>query len=47
MLRAVGRCLHLCPLFWRMEELEKIKFAYARKITSMDIERIKQMEAIK
>ncbi|MFS0556146.1 hypothetical protein [Brevibacillus sp. 179-C9.3 HS] len=35
------------PLFRRMEDLEKIKSAYARKITSMDIERIKQMEAIK
>lgn len=35
------------PLFERVKKLEKIKSAYARKITSMDIERIKQMEAIK
>lgn len=35
------------PLFRRMAELETVKFCYARKITSMDIERIKLMEAIK
>jgi hypothetical protein len=35
------------PLFRRMTELEQVKSAYARKITSMDIERIKQSEAIK
>lgn len=35
------------PLFKRMDELEVQKSAYARKITSMDIEQIKQMEAIK
>ncbi|OPH46696.1 hypothetical protein BC351_14520 [Paenibacillus ferrarius] len=35
------------PLFRRMEELEKQKSAYARKVTSMDIARIKQIEAVK
>lgn len=35
------------PLFRRMAELETVKSSYARKITSMDIERIKLMEAIK
>ncbi|MED4570700.1 hypothetical protein P9302_14605 [Brevibacillus agri] len=35
------------PLFRRMAELETVKSCYARKITSMDIERIKLIEAIK
>lgn len=35
------------PLFHRMEVLETKKIEYARKITSMDIDRIKQIEAVK
>jgi hypothetical protein len=35
------------PLFRRMEGLEEKKSLYARKITSMDLDRIKQIEAVK
>ncbi|CAH1226009.1 hypothetical protein PAECIP111893_05314 [Paenibacillus plantiphilus] len=35
------------PLFRRMKELEQTKKAYARKITSQDLDRIKQIEAVK
>lgn len=35
------------PLFQRMGELEKTKSAYARKVTSMDLARIQQIEAVK
>ncbi|RRJ63177.1 hypothetical protein EHV15_09780 [Paenibacillus oralis] len=33
------------PLFQRMRELDQLKSSYARKVSSMDIERILQMEA--
>ncbi len=35
------------PLFQRMRELEAVKSSYARKISTMDIERILQIEAIR
>ncbi|QDY83667.1 hypothetical protein FQU75_09790 [Paenibacillus polymyxa] len=35
------------PLFNRMAKLEQLKSNYARKITTMDIEQIQQIEAIK
>ncbi|WP_025684809.1 hypothetical protein [Paenibacillus maysiensis] len=35
------------PLFNRMAKLEKLKSDYARKITTMDIEQIQQIEAVK
>lgn len=35
------------PMFRRMKELEQTKKAYARKITSQDLDRIKQIEAVK
>ncbi|MOA27830.1 hypothetical protein D3C78_1487300 [compost metagenome] len=35
------------PLFKRMRELEAVKTSYARKISTMDIERILQIEAIR
>ncbi|CAH1202488.1 hypothetical protein PAECIP111893_01806 [Paenibacillus plantiphilus] len=35
------------PLFRRMKELEQTKKAYARKFTSQDLDRIKQIEAVK
>ncbi|MDY8024493.1 hypothetical protein [Paenibacillus polymyxa] len=35
------------PLFNRMTKLEKLKSDYARKITTMDIEQIQQIEAVK
>ncbi|MFD7523409.1 hypothetical protein [Paenibacillus chitinolyticus] len=35
------------PLFRRMEELEETKKSYARRVTSADLDRIKQIEAVK
>ncbi|ASR46419.1 hypothetical protein B4V02_06865 [Paenibacillus kribbensis] len=35
------------PLFNRMAKLEKLKSDYARKVTTMDIEQIQQIEAVK
>ncbi|CAH1189905.1 hypothetical protein PAECIP111893_00003 [Paenibacillus plantiphilus] len=35
------------PLFRRMKDLEQVKKGYARKITSQDLDRIKQIEAVK
>lgn len=35
------------PLFNRMTKLEQLKSDYARKITTMDIEQIQQIEAVK
>ncbi|WP_127570749.1 hypothetical protein [Paenibacillus xylaniclasticus] len=35
------------PLFRRMQELERVKVDYARAVTSMDLDRIKQIEVVK